>query len=117
MLESAIIFAQDEFSEIKTQITFLAPIEKVKAVLRDTYIKWDVDGKGEAWGYWVKLKSDNKPLMIKTFAQKNVSAKNTTTERAILPVEWHIDAENLETALRIFNELDGLLEIENWRYW
>ena len=112
MLESAIIFAQDEFSDIKTQITFLAPIDKVTALLRDNYIKWDVDGHGEAWGYWIKLKSNNKPLIIKTFAQKTSAMNNV-----FFPVEWQIDAENLETALKIFKELEGLLEIENWRYW
>lgn len=112
MLESAIIFAQDEFSKIKTQVTFLAPIDNVAALFKDNGIKWDVQGLGEAWGYWVKLKADNKPLIIKTFAKKN-----SKINAAFVPVEWHIDAENLETALLIFKELEARLEIENWRYW
>ncbi len=112
MLESAIIFTQDEFTDIKTQITFLAPIEKVTAVLRENFIKWDVQGQGEAWGYWLKLKSNNKPLIIKTFA-----ARPTTLNGAIRPVEWCIDAESLEVALQVFSELETQIDIQTWRYW
>lgn len=112
MLESEIIFAQDEFSNIMTQITFLAPIDKVTATLRENFIKWDVQGQGEACGYWIKLKSNNKPLILKTFAQKTSVISDT-----FKPVEWQIDGESLEYAVQLFSELETKLDIQSWRYW
>lgn len=99
MLKADFSFAFDEFHDIETQIQFFAPFESVSLAFNNGYIKWEVNGLGEAFGFWFKLKSSKKAFIVKTMTNTQDLAKDEL-------VEWFIDAEGLEVARQVFLGLD-----------
>lgn len=99
MLNPAFTYALEEFSKCETQIQFYAPLESVSAALNDGCIKWDINGLGETYGFWFRLKSNQKVFIVKTLVQ----ISNTDPKENI---EWHIDADELETATLVFEGLN-----------
>ena len=99
MLNPAFTYALEEFAKCETQIQFYAPLETVSEALNDGYFKWEINGLGEAHGFWFRLKSNQKVFVVKTLVQ----ISNTDPKENI---EWLIDADDLETAMLVFEGLN-----------
>ena len=98
MLNPAFTYALEEFSKCETQIQFYAPFDDISAALNDGHLKWGINGLGEAFGFWFRLKSNMKVFVVKTMvAVTNVDPKEN--------IEWQIDADDLETAMLVFEGL------------
>ncbi len=98
MLNPDFTFAFEEFADLESHIQFYAPLDFVSAALNEGYMKWAVNGLGEAYGYWLKLKSNQEPFIVKTMV--NVNGLKTTE-----PIEWSIDTKNLSSAREVFKGL------------
>lgn len=104
MLNSEFTFAFEDFSKCETQVQFHASLDSVSTALNDGYMKWMLNGLGEAYGFWFRLKENKKPFIVKTLVQ----SPETISDQVI---EWLIDAEDVETAMLVFKGLklgDGI---------
>jgi hypothetical protein len=91
-------FAFNEFGGLESQIQFFASMESVSAGFNYAYFKWTINGLGEAYGFWFKLKSNQEPFIVKTLV-------NTEALDRSQSIEWLIDAKNIDTALQVFEGL------------
>lgn len=98
MLNSNFTFAFEEFSNLESQIQFYAPLNAVSTAFNNGYIKWTINGLGETYGFWFKLKSNQQPFIVKTMA--NVDGSDKTE-----PIEWLIDANSIFVAQDVFKGL------------
>ena len=108
MLNSDFDFAFNEFTNLDSQIQFYAPLSAVSTAFNSGYIKWTINGLGESYGFWFKLKSNQQPFIVKTMANVNESNK---TE----PIEWLIDASNIFNAQDVFTGLKLDPKIITWK--
>lgn len=99
MLKTAFTFAFEDFTELESQIQFFAPLREVSKAFDDGYLKWSIAGLGEAYGFMFKLKSNEKPFIVKTL----VNVADLDPDESI---EWLIDSENLEVAQQVFLGLE-----------
>jgi hypothetical protein len=99
MLNSAFTFALEEFANCETQIHFHAPLMAVSSALNEGYFKWEMNGLGEAFGFWFRLKSNKQVFIVKTLVNTN----NLDPHEII---EWHIDAHDTQTAMLAFEGLN-----------
>tara|TARA_B110001454_G_scaffold122548_1_gene114384 strand:- start:356 stop:691 length:336 start_codon:yes stop_codon:yes gene_type:complete len=107
MLNSEFTFAFEDFSGLESQIQFHAPLNSVSEAFGDGYIKWNINGLGEAYGFWFKLKSNQQPFIVKTFVDVNGSDQ---TE----PIEWLIDTKSIELAHEVLKGLNLDSKIVTW---
>ena len=108
MLNPDFTFALEEFTDLESQIQFYAPLDVVSAALSGGYMKWEINGLGEAYGFLLRLKSNQRPFVVKTMV--NVNAVDGSD-----PIEWFIETKNLDTALEVFKGLKlNSVEI-SWR--
>ena len=99
MLNSAFEFAFSEFEGLETQIQFQAPFEQVSMAFNNGYLKWPIEGLGEACGFMFRLRTNGKCFIVKTF----VNIVGLPEDQAI---EWLIDAATLDCATQVFYGLN-----------
>lgn len=107
MLNPDFTFALEEFTNLESHIQFYAPVDIVSSALNDGYMKWVINGIGEAYGYWFKLKSNQQPFIVKTMVNVNELV-------GIEPVEWTIDTKNLSSAQEVFRGLKLDPKVITW---
>ncbi len=89
-LNPAFEYVFDAFKGIESQMLLQATVSFMDAQFRDSYLKWDIPGMGEAYGYFIRLKESKKVFVLYTlvhFDRENDS-----------PIEWILDAHDLATA-------------------
>lgn len=108
MLNTDFIFAFEEFLDLESQIQFYAPLDTVSKSFNGGYLKWSINGLGEAYGFWFKLKSNQQSFIVKTMV--NVNELDSAD-----PIEWLIEAKNLYSAQEVFRGLNLDAKAITWK--
>lgn len=99
MLNSKFDSAFHEFGGLESQILLHASLDEMSRAFNEGYLKWTINGLGEAYGFWFRLKSNQKPLIVKTL----VNTEGLDNKR---PIEWTIDTASLDLATEVFEGLN-----------
>jgi hypothetical protein len=107
-LNEAFKYGLQEYPKFETQVQFHATLPTISAAFNGSYLKWLIDGLGEAYGFWFHLKANSKPFIV--FTLVNIEGLDDVTK-----IEWMIDAESLETAMDVVRALNFDQENLVWK--